>query len=648
MILLTIEDVKIFISENSVVYNQLSTLFDRCIAEKKPLFSPDEIDGLAELVNFGLLKETAGERYEFNYDSLVVCYLVMEKAEVVMKSSMPNEIVTALQYADSFYLEIRQPTPRTTWYFHLAMEFDRFILIYLNQLHGIDVTAFYDTITKEMSDLYIPLRHYGNSYASAFPFITDDISKSFASLQRIAISEGKKSYFGTALSDIVKFNPIKARLLYEHGKKSHGEDLPRFFSILQSGLYLTEPTYFFEEASNLLITQPNEGLLAFSWFSYENIIDIDNAIGLISLKVIPDDEYLMNLPAFYCRLIENQYTRPETRILCFQKITELLSFDNESLHYNIVHRVGLIDGYDDLKYSLLPIIINLDPHFMKDFFTRFQDVRYLFDLVSTTYIELGPAVDFNLFSDSFRDLQHNNPKDFETNLLQLLVDDLARARLAGLMVLRSNYSGIYEVDFLKLDEKGQIRIIETLLPHPHSIEDLMPQVIKLRRSEFESVRNLLKSQLIELIWAYDHHLLKLITPLLDDGKAEDEILLNELNAAFKEYDSVKQQKLAVLEFDPLENQLKDYEYYYRTEHEVRAEQMEKATKRSFMTQLAKNIGVIRGNAFKVSGSNKITLLGTVSTSMLIDMRYYHNPDQYQWEYNQEMTGHDYLPEETAE
>jgi len=648
MDIITVEDAQEFLRNQPLLRNALHSLFEISIENKKPLFTPEEVPELSALAEFKLLDGSPGNRYQFNFKSLVVCELLRELIETSLGTPLPAQITEALEYAEKFYLKIKEPKPKTSWYFHLDMEFDRYILVYLNQIEGIDVTNFYFSLTPELLDKHIPLRHLDTGYFSAFPYLTDDIPKCFETIKKMYEIAGKKEYAGRALSDIGKENPVKGTQLYDYGKANNAVKLTGFLPRLQIELYNIEPLLYFEEARTLFATNPKEGIVALAWLNYGSEQQITTAFELVSACTDTSAEYMRQLADFYPRLIEKKNTSDEVRAACFVKISEFLATCDDTLQHQMVWRFGLIEGYDAQKYMMLNQIINLNPGYMKKLFNRFDDPKYLFNLLAETYKEIGAAVEFGLFSESFSDMQHRHPVEFEMELLKLLTDDLAVVRLAGLMVLRSKYAGIYEVDFLKLPEAGQKRALETMLPHPHSIEELLPLVIKLRNSPYESVREILKGQLIELIWAYDHNVIDLVKKLLKEDDETDKKLLVELESAYLEFEQIKKQKATIQEFNPLLNELDDFEYYFEVEHELRAEQMEKATKRSIFTQLAKNISVIRGSAFKTEGATEITRMGTVSTSMLVDMRYYQNPDQYQWEYNQEMTGHNYVPEESAE
>jgi hypothetical protein len=646
--ILRISDADQLFADHPEVKESLYSLLETAIEHKKPLFAPGEVTGLDELLAFELLNTSPGERYEFNYNSLVTCRVVQQLAEKITGKPMPVGIEVALAYAAEFYLLLREPKPRTVWYFHLELEFDRYILIWLNQVHGIDVTEFLFTITEEMLDESIPIRHYAHSYASAFPYLNDDEKTSFETVTSLYRTEGKKDDAMTSLSDLAKENTGKAIALYEYAKANNGLALFKFYSLLQIGLYPTKEDHYFNEAVDTFILKPAEGIVALAWIPYNYEEHIKKAFELVGAFPADTADFKLFYPPFYCRLIENPLTPADIRSACFDRISELLTLDDSSLRHQLVWRLGLVEGYDLEKFKLVPQILELNPTFIKDIFARFKTAGLIFNMVRDVYIHAGPAVNFQLFTETFTDLHHNDPDGFELELLKLLTDDLALARLAGMEVLRSRYGGLYEVDFLKLDEQHQLRALETLLPHPQSIEELLPILLNLRFSPFDTVRSLLLSQLTDLIWAYDHHLIDMVTKQLDEKVATDAEFIRSINDAFTDYEAIKKQKEGILEFNPLLNQSLDHEDYLRIDHELRAESMKNAEQQSFFMQFTKTFGVIRGNAFKTEMSEDIVPMHTVSTSRLIDMRYYLNPDEYQWKFHQHMTSRNYPSEEGTE
>jgi len=645
MKLLTIAEARKLFAEHPQLHEKLKELFKISHENKKAIFKAEEIEEVDELVNYELLKKSTGDRFEFNFESLAVCLVLQEIAEERMGESMPTDITAALEYADKFYLQLRQPKPNHTWYFHLAMEFDRFILIWLNQEHDKDISEFYKSITPEMADSHIPLRSFGNDYAGAFPYLTDSVESLFETTKWMYADEQGKYEVKGAIANLAQENSEKAKALYEFAKNNGGIDFDGMLPGLLIRLYNTNPPHYFHEIEEIFKSSPAEGAIALAWTSYSDEEHIRRAFELFDSLPLGDPLLLNQYGAFYTKLIANPHTPADIRSKCFTRISELLQIEKSGIENDLISRLGWMDGYDEEKYALVPQIINLSPRYITDIFKKFSRADLLFDLLRAVYLSFGPKVEFQLFNDAFSDMQRNQPEDFEKELLLMLSDGIALIRFAGLNVMRSKYGGMYEVDFLKLDEQGQKRVLETLLPHPQSIEELLPSIIKLRKSPYPAVKELLSIKLKELIWAFDHHLIDMIKPIVDLEDADDSKFMNGINSAFEDYKAIKTLKESINEFNPVINELDDFEYYFQLEREQQAELMEKASQMSFMTQIAKNVGIIRGSGFKVEAGKEVTRTQKVATSMLIDMRYYRNPDEYEFNFQQQLSADQFSAEE---
>jgi len=646
MKLLTITAVRDFFQQNPELEAKLKKLFCISHVNKQALFKEEDINEYQDLIDCGFLNKPGGS-YEFDFSLLPVCYVLKQAAQERLCSAVPEKISEALAFADQFYLSLREPKPNFSWYLNLAMEFDRFLLVWLNQEIGIDISEFYKSITPEMLDQSSALRSFGNNYSGAFPFLTDSNETTLNMIRWMHSDENAKHFAGDAVTDLAKENPKRAASFYQFAKAgdaiADGDTLSR----LLIELYTADPDKYFAEAEWLFGSAPEKGSVAISWLPYTDPSHIKKAFDLMDTITVDPVQLPSQAPAFYTRIVENKNTPDEVRTACFIKIGELLKIADDNFRANLIHRLGWMDAYEEEKFLLLPQIVNINPRYITDIFKKFKRADLLFAFFKSIYLELGPKINLNLFTDAFADMQRNNAAGFEEQLLFLLTDDLPMLRMAGVQVLGSKYSGMYVVDFLKLNEAGQLRAIETLLPHPHSIEQLLPQILFLRNSEHSHVKASLLGQLKELIWAYDHHLVDMITPLIDLESKADQNFLKEVNGAFEEYLKVKGLKQKISEFNPVLNEPEDYEYYYQIEQEQRAKMMEKAGQMSFIGQLAKEISIIRGNAFKVESSKDITRTAEVSTSMLLDMRYYRNPDAYEFNFQQQFKK-DYDTEEATD
>jgi hypothetical protein len=344
-------------------------------------------------------------------------------------------------------------------------------------------------------------------------------------------------------------------------------------------------------------------------------------------------------------VFDNENATAEIRTKCFERMAELSKQEDVNLRHDLVWRIGMINGYDQEKFDLLPLFMEWGtPYFLRDYFNHFDSAHLLFVLVKESFMAAGMGVDMQLFNSALYSQYYKNRTSFDFELTELLTDDLAIARYAGIMVMfgRSG-GGSYEIDLLTLSEIKQLRVIETLLPLPMNIEELMPLVLTLRNSVYETVKEKLTQELIQLIAAYGEHVLKMAKRFLDNSKESDQIILNKLEEATKEYVVDREERSQISELNPLLNELEYVEQYFRLEHEKQTEMTEQAQSKSVFAAIAKNIHVIRGKGFRSEESEGVSMMGDFEFSRLIDMRYYINPEKYEWQFKMNALRKNYKP-----
>jgi hypothetical protein len=308
----------------------------------------------------------------------------------------------------------------------------------------------------------------------------------------------------------------------------------------------------------------------------------------------------------------------------------------------LMRRASMISGHDVEKFALLSDFLAFHPQAtLNHFFDHFDSPELLFGFVRDAYLHHGLRVNLDLLKHAISVQFHQHHDACEHELLRMLRHDLAIVRYAGYQILTSNVGGVYNVDFLKLDEEGQKRVIETILLQPMGIEDILPMILRLRNSPYPAVVTLLTTELTKLISAYDHHLIELVKPTLDLTNSRDKELFQTLEKAYGDYAQEKQTRNSINEFDPRQNESESFRLYFRLENEKSAEVVERASSNSFFSQMGKTTSVIRGNAFKSENNPTITKLETISTSRLVDQRYYVDPEYYEWTFQLNVYGKNY-------
>ena len=638
-----------FLSERPEIHAALEKLIEASIMLKKTsLAMADFSDEYELLKDMGYLGGGSPEAFSLNYENLVVCQVLLEVGEKRLKEKLPIDVTAGLAFADRFALEMREPKPREYWNGHLDSNLGRYVLIYLNHAHCVDITSFLYSINEEMVDNHRALRSFGMRYRDAFPYLLDNTETSFKVIQHLHASKNTLSDALEALSTTGRKNPVKAEEILTYAKANNAVAMQGVLPNLIIGLYGSDPDHYLGDAFELFSVNAVEGIHALSWVDYSDEKHIRSAFEFVTSQPTREIEYLRGVPTFITRLIKNDHTPAAIKTAGFQLLDQYLDIDDDDLKSNLIWRTSMIDGHDEEKFALLPKMLAWGKsQVLNSYFDHFTSPKYLFTLIRDAFIMHGLNTNFDFFTDALHSQYHNNAAGFEQELLDLLTHHLAIVRFAGFQVLTSRYGGIYQVNLVQLDEKKQLRIIDTLLQLPTHIEELFPLILQLRNSTFTAVREKLKKALFELIWAYDRGIIELAGRHLDKGVAEDNDLLAALHSAFGEYEKEKDLKKKVKEFSPFENELELMEQFYRLEQEKNAEMMEKASERSFFSEMAKNISVIRGSGFKSELNKTITMMGRMEYSRMIDQRYSINPEGYEWNFKLGVLGNNYSTDNEA-
>ena len=126
-----------------------------------------------------------------------------------------------------------------------------------------------------------------------------------------------------------------------------------------------------------------------------------------------------------------------------------------------------------------------------------------------------------------------NKEETEEQILNLF--NFRKYSLLAVKIILSDHSGVYSVDLLKLlKQEAQLFAIDSICNYPHSIDDLLPLLLKLKESKFKEVKDYLQTKLAELIFeVYHESLLDLIKKnLTNSQKDKNFLVINEVNLDF--------------------------------------------------------------------------------------------------------------------
>jgi hypothetical protein len=641
---MNLDDAEHFANQNAAKKEKVKKIILDSIKVKNPMFLKTDFEGdYAWLTEGDLVIDHVGEKFELNYSNFIVCLILLEVAEELLAEELPrNDIREALKFSHRFCDRIREPNIRHTWYHHLEINFKSFVLLFLNNKYSVDVTEPIESLTEDERRQERSLVSYEHFYRDAFPYLTNTSQELYHAAIRLHSQIFTQDNALQALRQLGEKNAKKAQEVLQLAKVNSSVVYNRFLPWLIIGLYSQDSVEMSKEAKALFVLDRQQGLFALALLPYKNPTDIQDAYEFVKSQPYVDAGYVLGLPFFYSQLIENTSTSNEIRRKCFSELAALAKTEDHLLRRTVSNFINSLQGYDEEKYAFLPQFLNWeDPNVIRDFFDRFETPTYLFRFIADMYSSFGLSTDLEIVSQSLGSQYASNRDLFENELLKMLTDDLAVVRFAGVQILLSAYGGVYSVNFLKLNQEGQSRVIESILPIPINIEEVLPLLLQLRKSPYTQIKDQLHGELKNLIRAFDHHLLEMVKKSCDENDTDDKAFMGLLEASFRDYNEEKKLRKSVNEFNPLLNELEYVQSYYRHEREYQAKLMQASGEKGIFNQLAKTVKVIRGNAFRSETNSQISVMGTISVSRLMDQRFNINPDLYEFNFKRSVYGKNY-------
>ena len=371
---------------------------------------------------------------------------------------------------------------------------------------------------------------------------------------------------------------------------------------------------------------------AFSGYNLSNGLEIKQLFELLN-EIEPITVDLANLKSvLFCNFIENDNASAEIKENCIKELVKLLKLEDhkkaDSAFQNIQYN---LDNYEYEKYYLLNVYLNNTKNFsvFKYFFHNFKNPEYLFDILIKRYDASGFRGSIELFKNALNHFLDTNKEETEAQILNLF--SFRNYSLLAVKIILCTHAGVHQIDLLKLSEKqAQLSAIDSICSYPHSIDDLLPLLLKLKESNFKEVKDYLQNKLAELIFeVYHESLLDLIKKNLTKSKKDKDFLIP-LQKALDEYSKMREFKAKIKDLDSRENERNLMDLYYRLEHENQAKMMKNTDKdeNSFLSMM-KNMTIVRGRAWKNDDAEDILPLGLIESSMMIDTRAYKNPTVYE-------------------
>lgn len=571
---------------------------------------------------------------ELNLDSTQLNEVLLNIAETELHKKLPDDIVNALFFVDDFenHLKVKYQVDVLGNEFRDSINaLKAFTLTILN--NKLSIYDYYLTVIKNKKYNRKERTDFVGVY---FQFLIISNSSEETILKScVAYINGEKypsNYIYNFLRDLGRTRSSLAKKIVELGIKNDIENYSMFIANLLIGLYNSGDKSTFNSTMSIFEKDTILALKSFSSFNLSSSSEIEILFELIN-KIEELTIEISNLKSIlYCNFIENDNTSAPIKENSLKELSLLLKSDDHKMADTIFHNVQYnLDNYEYEKYYLLHIYLNNTKNInvLKSFFLNFKNPTYLFDLLIRRYDVSGFRGSIDLFINALNHFLGTNKEETEAQILDLF--NSKRYSLLGIKIILSVHSGVYPIDLLKLkDKEAQLFAIDSICYYPHSIDELLPLLLKLKESNFKEVIEYLKTNLIELIFeVYHDSLFTLIKKNLTNSK-KDITFLIPLQKALDDYYKLRDLKASIKDLDPRENERNMMDLYYRLEHEDRTKMMKESEKddNSFLNT-CKTTVIVRATAWKNDDSESILPLGHFESSMMIDTRAYKNPTVYE-------------------
>jgi hypothetical protein len=616
--------------------DKITDLIHYTFKNRKGLYEFSEIPDYKILLELKVLKisVTDSQYLEINLDSFLFSEVLLNIVKTELKRKLPNIIGEALLYIDDFENHLKSKyqldnlNKECTNYIN-ALKI--FVLTILNNHQSV-----YDFYVQFINDKKQNRKDRSAFIDLYFRFLLiSNTSEEIILKSCIEHNNSEKyrtNFTNKFLNSVGKSNNKLAIQLYNYITKNNEVSFNNFIPNILIGLYNSGYKEAFNDAKKLLKNNNIIAMKSFSGFiiiTSSEISELFESINAIESSTIE----IANLKSLlFCMLIENDKTSSEIKKKCFEEIIGLLKSEDHKKADAVFQNVQYnLENHEHEKYSLLHIYLNNtnNTNVIKDFFFSFKNPQYLFDILIRNYDVSGFRGSIDLFNSSLNHFLDTKQEETEEQILDLF--NFRKYCLLAIKIILSDRSGSCQVDLLKLSkQEAQLFAIDSICNYPHSIDDLLPMLLKLKESNFKKVKDYLQTKLAELIFeVYHESLLDLIKKNLTKSKKDKDFLIP-LQKALDEYSEMRKLKATIKDLDPRENERNLMDLYYRLEHENQAKMMKNTDKdeNSFLS-LCKNMVIVRGRAWKNEDSENILPLGYFESSVMIDTRAYKNPTVYE-------------------
>jgi hypothetical protein len=612
--------------------NTIKTFLEYYFKNRQLQYSESEVKDLKFLQSTGILKYINDDTLQIVSESIELQETLFDISSNILERELPEDVFKAFSFIDKLDEKLRKKykyDKLINAYSPLLNNFRGYVLYKLHK-KGVDVKKAVTSLSFE--------KRKGNLYSlerSFFKYIHlyNFSNKEYFDLFNLAYKDDNKKHdVLDALRNLPKKdNELSISLL--NYAKLNNEPLV-FLSELLVGLYNIGKTDYINDIIEIKKQNENVASIALSNLKYKDSHDIKIVFKFIENIDYEKVEITGYQTKLITKIIKSEHTDKQTRELCFKLLKLIMESGTESVVSTVFNEINFLEGFEIEKYKLLHVYLDItgNVNVIKSYFYRFEDPEYIFDLLIKVFLK-KPTFLFplNLFEEGLNHVWNINELRTKKKILSLF--EHPTLSILGVKILLAKHLGIFKVDFLKLKKaEFQINAINSICKCPHSFDELILLILPLRDSTLNDVREHLQFKIAQKVFlTYQDTIYDLVKKEITSSDKDQEFFIL-IEKALNDYYKLKELKESINDLNPLQNEKKLVDFYYRLEKEMTARMMAKSNDNSIWTNVFKKSIIVRGNSFKYDGADPIPL-SKIETSITLDGNMYLNPDLYEYNLN---------------
>jgi len=512
--------------------------------------------------------------------------------------------------------------------------FKEFILSLNKILNGQFLYAFTTAFFKCLDELDIDAE---NLYASIRHLHEQVVSDAYYNLNVSEVISGIQTY--------CRKNSNNGEMLLNIHDKNENSPIVNIQAAILVGLYHNNPSKEIERIKELAKREINHQTIACAAFGFYPKDEEEGAILLDVLDSIKStsENYLINLPRIYGRFLRNEnITKVESKMKCFQKIQALLDFDLLVIKKATLWELQFVEGHQAEVFEIIDSLNEsvLDDNLYKsvnEVLAGFSEQKYFFQFLRRFSVNNKLKFESKSFNLPISKFKKEDPMDFSKNLIQMLIDNDGGVRFIGkrilshlTIVMHPNYNFGY--DILNLSALDQYKLWVVVFQGTPEPKYTFPLLLPLRKSKYPFVREAFICKLEELIESYTSSVMSVLKEHLDLTDDEDNKLLQRIELRNEEFNSFYDKKVKVKELNPLYTQAELYELYQEGFGISLSKSVEDSVeKNSSVIHLFKTITLAKGGGWKHNSGGQVSQLSNIEVSFQLPREYYIKPELFDYE-----------------